>query len=287
MDSATIRLKEASEALKKLTTAWGHVAKRSRAHWRLLSSVMIGVLLASTIMAATVLYFDALRQLALKQTIGEFSLPELDILVETERGPTTPEEYARVFDVVEAEVDFRVAWMLRDRVRGGSTPTFFLTIPGNERTAGEDNARTYFTFLPELAQHTTILPGGSAPAPGRLSAPGDPPELEAIVPEEAARLLGVGVGDRLSAVPVSRGAVPWVSVVISGLFRRNEPVDEEFWSLEERSLRAVSGPNFRTLPFFVPQESFFRRRGPVAPQDGEHLRLALEDGLRSGQRLEH
>ena len=266
MNSATISLKEVSEALKKLITSWGHVAKRSLAHWRLLSSVMIGVLLASTIMAGTVLYFDALRQLALKQTLGKLSPPELDIVVETERGPTTREEYAKVFDPIEAEVDARVAWMLRDRVRGGRTPTFFLTLSGNEPTAGQDNARTYFTFLPKLAQHTTILPGGKFPAASQLSAPGDPPELEAIVPEEAARLLDVGVGDRLSAVPVWRGSVPWVSVVISGLFRRNEPVDEEFWSLEERSLRAVSGPNFRTLPFFVLQESFFDVVGQSLPK---------------------
>ena len=50
----------------RLARAWPLVIKRAIAGWRLLSTVVIGVLLACAIMAGTVIYFDALKELALK-----------------------------------------------------------------------------------------------------------------------------------------------------------------------------------------------------------------------------
>ena len=254
-----------SIALNRLTSAWRQVVKRSLAHWRLLSSVLIGVLLASAIMSGTVLYFDALRQLALKHTLAKHTATELDILLRTERGPTTREEYAKTLDIITTEIDMRVAWMLRDRIRGGKTPTFFLATPGNEAQAGKDNARTYFAFLPGLDQHITLLEGRPA-SDRRLSSPDDPPELEAIVSLEAAELFDVGVDDRLVAVPTWDGAVPHVNVVISGVYRRNEPADEEFWYLEGSALRSATGAGFRTIPFVVPEKSFLDVLGPPLPK---------------------
>ena len=75
-------------AMNRFTSAWQQVVKRTIAHWRLLSSVTIGVVLASTVMSGTVLYFDALRQLALKQAMAEHTPVELDIVTEKNKGKT-------------------------------------------------------------------------------------------------------------------------------------------------------------------------------------------------------
>ena len=56
-------------AISNLISAWPLVVKRSIAQWKLLSTVVIGVLLATTIMSGTVIYFEALRELALKNTL--------------------------------------------------------------------------------------------------------------------------------------------------------------------------------------------------------------------------
>ena len=66
-----------AQTLTMLITAWQMVAKRSLAHWRLLSSVIIGVFLASTVLAGTIIYFEALRDLALKSALDRFSETEL------------------------------------------------------------------------------------------------------------------------------------------------------------------------------------------------------------------
>ena len=56
--------------ITKILSAWPMVIKRSLANWKLLSSVVIGVLLASAIMAGTVIYFDSLKDLALKSELS-------------------------------------------------------------------------------------------------------------------------------------------------------------------------------------------------------------------------
>ena len=186
-------------------------------------------------------------------------------MLRTERGPTTREEFQRTSDLTNAEVDARIAWLLRDRINGGRTPAFFLATPGNEDQAGEDNSRSYFVFLPRLEEHI-VVSAGSFPGDRPLSATDEPLELEAIVPLEATRLFGVEVGDRLVAVPTGTSlAIPWVNVVVSGVFERREPQDSEFWHLEQSTLRTASGSSFRTIPFFVSEKSFLEVLGPSLP----------------------
>ena len=54
----------------RLISAWQLIGKRSLAHWRVLLSVVLGVLLASSIMSGTIVYFDALRELALDRALS-------------------------------------------------------------------------------------------------------------------------------------------------------------------------------------------------------------------------
>ena len=119
------------------------MARRSLTNWRLLSTVVIGVLLASAIMAGTVIYFNALRELALENSLNQLTINDTNIVMKSDRGPTTREEAAKVVGVMGAEVNRRVQWFLRDQVTGVKTATFFLTQPGNESVAGTDNSRGY------------------------------------------------------------------------------------------------------------------------------------------------
>ena len=211
------------------------VAKRGLAHWRLLSSVVLGVLLASAIMAGTVIYFDSLRELALRHTLDKHSKKELNILIQADRGPTNYSEYRKVKEASDSIINAHVDWLLTDQIPAGKSPTFFLTAPGKHDQAGIDNARAYFAFLPWLErpgqQHISIQPGGHFPQAERLNPPDKPLHLEAIIPIEAAELFGVGVGDKLVAVPHWNDSESYVTAVISGVFERNDP-EHELWYLE-------------------------------------------------------
>ena len=244
-----------------ILSAWPMVARRSLANWKLLSSVVIGVVLASTIMAGAVIYFDSLRNLALEAELQRRDPLDLDILTKTTKGPTTRGEYSALRDVIEKEYDRRLGWLFEYVARGGKSATFFLTEPGNEGAAGEDNARGFFWFLDGIESHVTVLPGGRTPAvPRTPSASAEPLVIEALIPQDAAFLFNVDVGDRMSAVPHWVDDTPHVSVVFSGIYVRTNPQDP-IWRLYDRLLNPFASGSFRSMPFLLSESSFLTGLG--------------------------
>ncbi len=265
-------------SITRILSAWPMVLKRSLANWRLLSSVVVGVVLASAIMAGTVIYFDSLRDIALDAALADREPLDLDIFTKVTRGPTNPSTYSTVRNYVENAYRDRVGWLLEDSLHGGRTATFFLALPGEEEEAGDDNARSYFAFIPGIEDDITLLPGGRMPEP--LLAPrvrGQPVSMEAIAPEDAALAFGVGVGDTLSAVPYWEDATPYMSVTITGLYRRNDP-DNLVWELNDRILHSFTSGNFATVPFLVSEDTFLRGLGASFPDmDSTYGWLLLVD----------
>ena len=230
-----------------------------------MSTVVVGVLLASTIMAGTVIYFDALRELALKSSLNKLSVNDTNITLKSDRGPTTYAERDKVVAETEREIADRVSWMLRDKTTGVKTATFFLSEVGHEAAAGTDNPRAFFGHLPRLYNHVTVQPGGRTPGDGYVNGPGGEPTVEAIVPLEAANDLGVGVGDRLAAVPYWSDSSPFIHVVITGTFTRNNP-DDEFWYLNDRIFNAATARSFQTLPFYLSERAYYEVLGDTFRQ---------------------
>ncbi len=273
-------------SIVRILSAWPMVLKRSLANWRLLSSVVVGVVLASAIMSGTVIYFDSLRDIALDAALADREPLDLNIFTKVTRGPTNQSVYSTTRSYVEKAYNDRIGWFTEDALHGGRTATFFLGLPGEEAEAGDDNARSYFVFLPGIEDDITILPGGRMPEPlldpvarGRPvnttalvpadAAPervnrGEPVSMEAIVPEAAALEFGVGVGDTLSAVPYWQDATPYMSVTITGLFRRNDP-DHLIWELNDNTFHSFTSGNFVTVPFLVSEDTFMRGVGKAFP----------------------
>ena len=245
----------------RILSAWPMIARRSLANWKLLSSVVIGVVLASTIMAGTVIYFDSLRNLALEAELERRDPLDLDILTKTTKGPTTPQEYAALRDLLEARYERRLGWLFDHVDRGGKSATFFLTEPDNEQAAGDDNARGFFWFLDGIESHITILPGGEMPAMvARPRGDGDPQLIEVLIPQEAALLFDIGVGDRMSAVPHWVDVTPYASVVISGIYVRHD-AEDPIWRLYDRIFDSFASGSFRSMPFLLSEESFLTTLG--------------------------
>ena len=84
------------------------IGKRTLAHWRLLSAVLIGVVLAVTIMSASVVYFEALRDVALQKSLADVPEAEIDILVEAGQVPTNRQTYDQITDAMEGTIVHRV-----------------------------------------------------------------------------------------------------------------------------------------------------------------------------------
>ena len=256
-----------SVPITRLVTAWQLVVKRAIAHWRLLSTVIIGVLMASAILAGTVIYFDALRELALKAALNKITTNETNILLRAERGPTSAAEYERVSRLVDREVGAWVPWLLRGRERAGKSATFFLTTPdklNDIEHAGETDQRSYFAFLPGFEDRISLLPGGQMPQERPLNDPGQPLIIEAIIPLDAAKRFDLGVGDTLIAVPFWEARIPYATVIISGLFERTDPGDE-FWHMDDTVLRPATESSLRTVQFHLSEKAFMEVLGNAFP----------------------
>ena len=61
--------------------------KRSLSNWKLFSSVVLGVLLASAVMAGTVIFFTALREIALQDALEKIDEHDADIIMQSEKAP--------------------------------------------------------------------------------------------------------------------------------------------------------------------------------------------------------
>ena len=265
------------DAIYKVILAWPLVVKRGLAHWRLLSAVIIGVLLACTVMAGTIIYFDSLRELALDNTLDKLSTTEKDIILKADRGPTTVDEFVKVERAVLRQLNGRLEWMLRDVIRAGRSATFFLTQPGDEAGAGVDDDRAYFAFMPRLLDYVTVLPGGRMPREIALNEPGEPLIIEAIIPAEAAETFGLGLGDSLSTVPYWTDFIPYATAIVSGIFEKNDPNDE-IWYLDDTILRGPVAGSFRSVPFFLTESAYMNVLGSAfKDMDTSYAWLLLVD----------
>ncbi len=242
-------------------SAW-LIFKRSLANWRSLLPLVAGLVLASAIMAATTIYYDALNNLAFSRALVQHAPEDLDILAVHSQRPTTNGVYGRIADSVEGQVERRLSWLLDGSIHAAKSETMALAAPGAEATAGADDRRVYFAVAPQLYDYVDLLPGGSRPRPPRLLGPGNPIEIEAIVPVDAADELDIEVGQVLSAVPYSDTAVPFAIVTVSGLF---EPRDAagDFWILNDRVLQKGASLTVESLPLFVDESGYFAVVGPA------------------------
>ena len=82
--------------------------KRTIANWRLLSAVIIGSILAGTIMSATVVYFESLRDIALQKELADQHPADLDILIEADQTPVNVDTHAELTSSMESLMLARV-----------------------------------------------------------------------------------------------------------------------------------------------------------------------------------
>jgi hypothetical protein len=129
-------------------------------------------------------------------------------------------------------------------------------------------------------EHTSILPGGREPNEQLLSLLDEQLILEALIPEEAAQLFGVEVGDRFSAVTHWDDVNPYVTVVVSGVVHKNNASDE-IWYLDQAVLGAATGPSFNTIPFYISEDTFLKVLGPAfRNMDSQYAWLLAVDKAR-------
>ena len=118
------------------------IGRRSLAHWRLLSAVVVGILLAVSIMSATVVYFNSLRDLALHHDLAQVPASSLDVVVSADQSPVNAEKDKAIRDFVQPKLRARLGWFassIQDGIRSATFyPRHFRHLPLAEMTRVEE-----------------------------------------------------------------------------------------------------------------------------------------------------
>lgn len=272
----------------QLLNALQLVIKRTQAHWKLLSSIVVGVVVAVAILASTPLYSNALNDLGLRHTFEKQPAPMLDIDVYSSNNPIDREEFTTTTAFIRQQVDAYIGDLVRQEESFILSQDFNAMIAGNIIPTDSSRPTGYFQAYTNLEQHVKLVDGrfprytGAVPSDQQLIAqqgissesngtlmPGDitnpDTEIEGLISPKTAELLHAKVGDRIIFYKEGSGLDPTtIYIHLVGLI---EPLnaDEEFWFLNSKVFDVPSDNNV-IVPLFVSQDTIFGLIGPQSPK---------------------
>lgn len=229
------------------------VLRRSAGHWKLLSVVAAGVVVAAALTASTAIYSDAIRDLGLTYALRQTPQLDLDVQVLNSSFPIRPREYTQRRQDVLGRMNGYAGPYLKGSVEYGKSATFFLTPPGEDVPKDEQRPRSFFQYQEGLRDHVKVVDGTLSLKTDAAPDPSQPPTLKVVVGKETADTFGVHVGDTFDMHPFWHPEVAPVTVVVGGII---EPKDqsEEYW-FGKTDRFAVTNTTWRTYPFFIDEPS--------------------------------
>ncbi len=243
------------EGFAKIIRVWPLIVKRLIVNWRTLSTVIIGVVLACSIMSGTVVFFDSLKEIALDDVLKSLDKEEINILVQAEKGPTNVKEASILNERIHSFSEGLLSSHVNEVLHGGRTTTLFFSYPGQEQNAGKDNSRTFFAYLPNLQPHITITDGiFGGNGLGELTSK-EISVIKVLVNVQDAANFGLQVGDRISAVPYWDDSVSHVIAEIAGTFEKNNQ-DDLYWTIEQKAFMYSASDSFKTIPLYLKEDVY-------------------------------
>ncbi len=226
--------------------------RRMAGNWRLLSSVVLGTMVAGAILSATIIYSDAIRDLGLKFAIDQLDATELDVKVFRSTQTVSPQGYQRAEDRVGQATASALGPAAAGVVRQGTSATFYPVSPGSMPDFEDDTRpRGNFVFRSDIESFVTVL-DGELP---EVMAPGADGPLLAAIGARTAELNDLSVGDDLDLFPFWDEEAPPIPARIVGIIEAND-INERYWAGEPASLDAPSR-SWETVLLHIPESTFF------------------------------
>ncbi len=229
------------------------VLRRSAGHWKLLSVVAVGVVVAAALTASTAIYSDAIRDLGLTYALRQTPTLDLDLQILNSSYPIRPREYSQRRQDVQNRLSVYAGKYLKGNVEYGKSATFFLTPPGEAVPVDDQRPRSFFQYQDDLRDHVKVVDGTLSLKTDAAADPSQPPTLKVVVGKETADRFAVKVGDTFDMHPFWHPEVRPVTIVVGGII---EPKDlsEEYW-FGKTDRFAVTNTTWRTYPFFIDEPS--------------------------------
>ncbi len=233
--------------------------RRMLGNWRLLISVVIGTLIAGAILASTVVYADAIRDLGLAHALEQESVHELDLrLTQTNVAIRAP-LYAQSKERIDGAVAQTLGKARGAVVRQGTSATFYPSAVGDLPDLDDTSRpRANFRFRSELLERATLTAGRlpqPEPAAGGV--------IEVMLGAATARANGLALGDRLALHPFWDDEVTPLTVEIVGLLEPND-LSERYWGGRTDGIDSETSM-WPTYLLFVSVEGFFGEPARAIP----------------------
>ncbi len=226
--------------------------RRMLGNWRLLSSVVIGTLVAAAILSATAIYADAIRDLGLRFALEQRDPRTLDVEVSQSNVTVSASSYERSRERQDQAVGRALREATGEVTRQGTTATFFPTEPGQTVDRADGNRpRANLFFRSELGEHIEVTEG-------RMPAPMDEADdrpIEAVLGADTAERLGIEIGREFALHPFWDETADPVIVEVAGTARVLD-ADNRYWGRRTELLDARER-SWETLLLAVPEETFF------------------------------
>ena len=230
------------------------LARRLRSSWALLAITSFGILAAVTLMAVGAVYSRALAEGGIRHTLAAADPAVLDTQVVVRNRPLGPADYRKLRADIEVTVRDRLGYLLREIHRFGRTqPNWPLAVGPNGRLIPFGGPVGQPFFLTGFEDHSRLVEGRWPQAvpdldDGNL-------KLEAVLGDQAASSLAVGVGSQLSLFPFRSDGSERIVLTVVGLAEAMDP-REEYWlnapgyfSVEELGEQLLAR-------FYLPERAF-------------------------------
>ncbi len=249
--------------------------RRSRADWPIVVAAGLICLIASTLVAAGVIYGDAVARASLHRALADAPVAGTNISVTVHIPPVDGEP---LDPRVTAELDAvfgPTGGAIQRQVRSGS-----FALPDQPADAVHDLA--VLGYADALPDHASLV-AGTWPTEPTAAGP-----IPVAISEDVAASLGLELGRRLRLE--SRTAAGFIAEIqVAGIFRIADPA-APYWFAEGQVLDGVQvGTNYTTYgPFFTTRRAIMTRAAPGSVEFGWHAfpdtaALAVADigGLRA------
>lgn len=261
--------------MSTLVSAFQLVLRRSLSNWKLLSSVIVGVVVAVALISSTPLYSNTLSDLGLARAVGEKAVELVDIHTYAPNYEITREDYERNTQYVDSLVRRNLGSVIRQEEVYIKSQTFYAGWADRPVPTRSPRPTGYFQVLSNLEDHVSLVDGRFPQPfptdlePAELEQPGL--EIEAMLGPDAAEQYGVWVGDRI-IILVGWGSFPVpITIRITGIIEPTDPT-EEYWFLKTDVFFVPpqdgvgTSPQAPVAPLFIPEQTLFEGLGQLANQ---------------------
>ena len=249
-------------------TALRIAVRRLNGNRRLMAAVAIGVILAVALMASTVIYRGALRQLGLQTDLSRVPDAEIDVRVLNSahglaRG-LSDESFATIDRRLRLPSDY-----ISESIKSLTSATFFMTELGETPPDQDPRDRGRVLYF-EGVRDKVELVSGRWPAAGGAATPDAPPTIEVAIGQRAAEAGGFELGTQRAIHPSWQDDTAPITVEVVGIV---SPIDytDRYWGVRRDHFQ-VPTETTDAFAFFAPRETLVDTMAGYLPT----LRARLE-----------